>query len=151
MKKLVRSKSAGLGRHQPTTEQIQAHCAWIVSRNDLDNFYWLQDGYPMHLRRCRSLMGTCSRTSPTTTQTHGDGGRRMWFFKQIVRQRDLTYLVVSWAPHEEGVGLLGVDIGDHSWLDRLVGLGKGSLASSDWSLDHGSRDSRSHCNNFWLS
>lgn len=59
-----------------------------------------------------------------------------------------TYLVVSWGPDKESVGLLGVHVGDHCWLGSLS-LGKGSLlASSNWSLDHGSRDGRSHCRLF---
>lgn len=57
----------------------------------------------------------------------------------------LAYLVVSWLPDEESVGLLGVHVGDHGWLGSL-GLGEGSLlASSNWSLDHRSRDCSSHC------
>jgi hypothetical protein len=92
-------------------------------------------------------MEPCSRTSPTTP-TQADHGCQISYLQQMRRHRDTTYLVVSWGPHKEGVGLLGVHIGDHGWLGRLVGLGEGSLASSDWSLDHGSRDSRSHCKTF---
>jgi hypothetical protein len=56
----------------------------------------------------------------------------------------LEELVVDWSPNLEVGGLLGAHVGNESWLDSLGG-DSSLLAGSQRSLDHGSRDSGSHC------